>query len=91
MFGALIIGKRRGKEVSFTGRVGLDLRRNDPRFACGLQTPRSRELALRQASQVPAACHWLKPKLTARVKFTELTGAGILRNPVFLQLTGGRP
>jgi bifunctional non-homologous end joining protein LigD len=31
-------------------------------------------------------CHWVKPVLIARVKFTEWTHDGQLRQPVFLGL-----
>ena len=38
-----------------------------------------------------AACHWLKPKLVAQVKFSGWTPEGRLRHPVFLGLRSDKP
>lgn len=43
--------------------------------------------------KVPDAANttWVKPKLVAEVKFTEWTGAGEMRHPVFLGLRTDKP
>lgn len=85
-FGALLVGAYDGKRLRYAGKVGtgfsertLDdlmrrfrpLRRPTPPFA---DPPRERDVT------------WIEPKLVAQVGFTEWTGDGRLRHPVFLGL-----
>ena len=89
-FGALLIGVHDGEgALRFAGRVGSgfddrtlvrlhkqleDLERDAPPFA---DPPRGA-----QARGV----HWVEPRLVAEVRFSEWTGDGQLRHPVFLGL-----
>ncbi|HVI48748.1 MAG TPA: DNA ligase D [Chitinophaga sp.] len=84
-FGALILGKYKGKQLQYIGHTGggfnekllrelfrkfQPLITNKPPFKV---TPKA---------NMPAT--WLKPELVCEVKFSEVTNEGILRQPIFL-------
>ncbi|HWF44400.1 MAG TPA: non-homologous end-joining DNA ligase [Candidatus Kapabacteria bacterium] len=87
-FGALVLGLYDGKRLLPVGKVGTGFDRkrlkeiydamqpyktNEPPFTDGSKLGRgSRE-----------SIQWLKPKLVCEVKFTERTGEGSFRHPVF--------
>jgi bifunctional non-homologous end joining protein LigD len=85
-FGALLVGAYEGKRLRYAGKVGTgfsertlaDLMR---RFTL-LVGPASPFADLPRERDVT----WLEPTLVAQIGFTELTGDGRLRHPVFLGL-----
>jgi DNA ligase D-like protein (predicted ligase) len=86
-FGALIIGKRSGKELVYAGRVGTGFTEETIRDLLAVFKPLEvSKSPFGKQHKFPEPVHWLKPKLKSRVKYTEWTGAGILRTPVFLSL-----
>lgn len=85
-FGALLVGAYEGGALRYAGKVGTgftarslaDLRR---RFAPLVRATSPFADAPRERSVT-----WLSPKLVAQIGFTERTGDGRLRHPVFLGL-----
>ena len=86
--GALLVGYYRDKSLMYAGKIGtgydddtlLDLRSrlgeleiDAPAFAPDDELPKHH-------------VHWVEPKLVAQAKFTEWTGHGKLRHPVYLGL-----
>lgn len=86
-FGALLLGLYEGDDLVYSGHVGTGfsddtlkglhtrlsgLEQDDPPFR---DTPKANE-----------AVHWVRPELVAEVRFSEWTGDGLLRQPVFLGL-----
>jgi bifunctional non-homologous end joining protein LigD len=99
-FGALLVGYYQGKELRFAGKAGTGFNaaslkslhgkmRGLERDACPFanlpekqQGRWSQNITPREMRQ----CTWVDPKLICQVKFTEWTGDGKLRHPVFLGL-----
>lgn len=92
IFGSLILGQYKNGELEYIGNVGSgfdeksiqDIRLKMEPFIVG-KPPFKHPPALR-APKV-----WVKPKIKCRVKFTEWTKDGRLRQPVFLGLVGEEP
>jgi bifunctional non-homologous end joining protein LigD len=86
-FGALLLGKYDGDELTFTGQVGTG-------FNQKLLREIGAELRKRERKTSPFASiprmnpppHFVKPELVAQIAFAEWTGDGLLRQPVFLGL-----
>jgi DNA ligase D-like protein (predicted ligase) len=86
-FGALLIGYYDGDRLVFAGRVGTGF---DERMLSAL----SRRLSSLERETTPFSNlkdrgkgeHWVEPDLVCEVSFTEWTGAGVLRHPVFVGL-----
>ncbi len=86
-FGALLLGLYQGKKLRFIGHVGGG-------FDQEAQKAISHQLKALAASKCPfdsvpetnEEAHWVKPKLVARVKYTEWTKEPRLRQPVFIAL-----
>jgi bifunctional non-homologous end joining protein LigD len=89
-FGALILGVARGRHALRyvgdvgTGFTGAELDRVWARVSAAASTtcpfdtpPKTLEKA-----------HWVKPVLSARVRYAEMTNEGRLRHPVYLSLVG---
>lgn len=86
-FGSLIIGVYQGKELVHVGRAGTGFTEKTIEELLTLfKKYESTKSPLKADHRFPEAVHWLKPRLQARIKFTEWTNAGILRNPVYLNL-----
>ncbi len=87
-FGALLLGKYRGKKLVPVGRAGTGF--TDKTIAILMKLLSAFEAKRspfdEAAEKIPEKVHWLKPKLVAEVKFKEWTKAGTLRAPVFLGL-----
>jgi bifunctional non-homologous end joining protein LigD len=86
-FGALILAVEKRGVLVPAGRVGTGFTEKTIRellkqFA-KLETRKS---PFGTAQKFPEAVHWLKPILKARVKFSEITRAGVPRAPVYLGL-----
>lgn len=86
-FGALILGLYDGDELRAIGNVGGGFSED------GLQQLHQRMQALRTdqspfgtAPQTEEKAQWLRPELVCEVRFTEMTAAGKLRQPIFLRM-----
>ena len=88
-FGALLLGVQGDGGLEYAGRVGtgfsqrsiaelyarlIDLERAKPAFVAPPRGANARGV------------HWVEPRLVAEISFTERTGDGMLRHPVFLGL-----
>ncbi|HVN38857.1 MAG TPA: DNA ligase D [Myxococcota bacterium] len=86
-FGALHLARAEAGGLVYTGRVGsgfsdhdlLTLRADLDALTC--DTP-----ACRGAPPATRADRWVEPRLVCEVRYTEVTGDGLLRQPVFLRL-----
>jgi bifunctional non-homologous end joining protein LigD len=86
-FGALLLGKYHGRnEKRYVGRAGTGFSDRMIQFLMAQIEPL-------EISQPPfpnppkvKGAHWVKPVLKARVKYKEVTRAGVLRAPVFMGL-----
>jgi bifunctional non-homologous end joining protein LigD len=91
-FGALLLGKYDGDELTFTGQVGTG-------FNHKLLDEIGAELVKRERKTSPFASvprmnpppHFVKPELVAQIAFAEWTDDGLLRQPVFLGLRIDKP
>jgi bifunctional non-homologous end joining protein LigD len=87
-FGALLIGKYRGKNLIHVGRAGTGFTDKTIELLMELfrKFETSRSPFNEIAEKIPEKVHWLKPQLVAEVKFKEWTKAGTLRAPVYMGL-----
>jgi bifunctional non-homologous end joining protein LigD len=86
-FGALLLGKYDGDELTFTGQVGTGFNQKLLRDI-GAEL-RKRERKMSPFASVPRMNpppHFVKPELVAQIAFAEWTDDGLLRQPVFLGL-----
>lgn len=86
-FGALILGKYLNGELVFCGHTGSGF--NDKSLVEiyeKLQPLITAKSAFKVTPKTNAKATWVKPKLVAEIKFTELTKDHIYRHPVFLRL-----
>ena len=87
-FGALLLATHDGPHLRYAGRVGTGF---DQRTLVGLAHALG-ELAAdacpltEQPHLEGAVARWVRPELTARVRFAERTEDGLLRAPVFVAL-----
>jgi bifunctional non-homologous end joining protein LigD len=90
-FGALLVGAWDGGALRYAGKVGTGF------TARSLADLRSRFAPLIRAASPFAdaprerSVTWLEPRLVAQIGFTERTGDGRLRHPVFLGLRDDKP
>jgi bifunctional non-homologous end joining protein LigD len=86
--GALLLAWRRGDEWVYAGSVGSGL----DEATIDTVLPRLEASRLAKAPCVgvpdppPGGARWARPELACEVRFTELTSAGLLRQPVFVGL-----
>ncbi len=85
-FGALLIGAWEGERLRYAGKVGTGFTERSLRDLIR----RFRRLVRRTAPFAERiterAVTWLEPRLVAQIAYTEWTGDGRLRHPVFLGL-----
>jgi bifunctional non-homologous end joining protein LigD len=104
-FGALIVGYYEKRKLLCAAKVGTGfsqkrlkelhakfqrLRQDDCPFA-NLPTARSGRTGQGITKAGMRRCVWLKPELVCQVRFTEWTGDGGLRHPVFLGMREDKP
>lgn len=86
-FGALILGRYVGGELSFSGHAGTGFSdKNLDELYEKFQPLLSKTSPFKVAPKTNGKATWLKPKLIAEIKFTELTDDHVFRHPVFLKL-----
>jgi bifunctional non-homologous end joining protein LigD len=86
-FGALLLGKYHGRhEYRYVGRAGTGF--TDRMIHYLMQQLGPLEITKAPFPNAPRikGAHWVRPSLKARVKFREMTQAGVMRAPVFLGL-----
>jgi bifunctional non-homologous end joining protein LigD len=86
-FGALLLGKYHGRnEKRYVGRAGTGF--TDRMIQYLMQQIEPLEITQPPFPNAPKAkgAHWVKPVLKARVRYKEVTHAGVLRAPVFMGL-----
>ncbi len=86
--GALLLAYRRGEEWVYAGSAGsgLDEKTIDallPRLEAA-RLPKPTCVGIPQPP--PSGARWARPELVCEVRFTEVTSAGLLRQPVFVAL-----
>jgi bifunctional non-homologous end joining protein LigD len=86
--GSLLLGVHDADGWRYAGRVGSGFSDTTlgelTRTLQGLK--RARSALGSHPADVPAKAQWVKPQLVVEVKFTEWTGAGRLRHPVFIAM-----
>ncbi|MBM4420350.1 MAG: DNA ligase D [Chloroflexi bacterium] len=85
--GSVLVGVYRGEELVPLGGVGSGFSEKTVRDV--LATLRSREQPVSPFASPPkdfAKAHWVAPELVCEVEYTEITGEGQLRQPVFVGL-----
>lgn len=100
-FGALLVGYYDKKKLIYCGKVGTgfnheslkalhaEMKKLATEECPFVGLPESEDAGRWNQHITPAEykrCHWVKPKLVAQLKFTEWTGDGKLRHPVYLGL-----
>lgn len=99
-FGALLVGYHEGDRLMYAGKVGSGFnfarlkslhaeflkRRVEKCPFVNLPTPRTSRFGGGMTAGMMRDVTWVKPDLIAQVRFTEWTGDGMLRHPVFLGL-----
>lgn len=86
-FGALVLGQEKNGKVVHVGRAGTGFAEKTIAHLLKLfEKYNATQSPFDVTPRFVEKVHWLKPRLLARIKFTEWTNAGILRNPVYLGL-----
>jgi bifunctional non-homologous end joining protein LigD len=90
--GALLLAWCREGELCYAGSVGSGLdARSVERLSRELHEARVAEPAFRGAPErLPRGTVFVRPERVCEVRYTEVTSAGLLRQPVFLRLLEGR-
>ncbi len=85
LLGALLIGYYKGSDLLYAGHVGGGFTDGDLRAMHKRLMPLARKTS--PFSTIPKSnepAHWVEPKVVVEVKFSEWTGDGRLRHPVFV-------
>jgi bifunctional non-homologous end joining protein LigD len=84
--GALHLGERRGRTLTYVGRVGSGFDERTLAALAKALAPLASETRPFTAGAPPAGKgdHWVKPRLACRVRYAERTPDGRLRHPVFV-------
>jgi bifunctional non-homologous end joining protein LigD len=86
-FGALLLGKYDGDELTFTGQVGTGFNQRLLReIGAELRRLERKTSPFVSVPRMKPAPHFARPHLVAQIAFAEWTGDGLLRQPVFLGL-----
>lgn len=91
-FGALVLGVYEGKKLRYIGHTGGGF--DDKTLAEvyeRLQPLIVNASPFKEKIKTNAPVTWVKPQLVAEVKFSEWTGEGIMRQPVFIALRDDKP
>jgi len=85
-FGALLVGAYEGKRLRYAGKVGTGFTERTLADLMRRFTPLVRQASPFHDLPRERDVTWLEPRLVAQIGFTEWTGDGRLRHPVFLGL-----
>lgn len=86
-FGSLILGKYHDGELEFCGHIGTGFTDKMLQSLYKKMKPLIvQKSALKNIPATNGNPTWIKPKLIASIKFTEITSDNIYRHPVFLEL-----
>jgi len=86
-FGALLLGIYDGRSLRYVGSVGTGFDEDELARVARLLSARARGTSpLDVTPRAVTRAHWVEPTLVAEVRFTEWTGDGMLRHPVYLGL-----
>jgi bifunctional non-homologous end joining protein LigD len=91
--GSLLLAAHRGAELVFAGSVGSGLdAKTRAQLEQRLAALECSEPAFSGGPERPARdTRWCRPELVCEVRYAELTGAGVLRHPVFERLRPDKP
>jgi bifunctional non-homologous end joining protein LigD len=91
-FGALLLGKYDGDDLTFTGQVGTGFNQKLLRDIGAELLKRERKTSpFVSVPRMNPPPHFVKPELVAQIAFAEWTDDGLLRQPVFLGLRIDKP
>ncbi len=89
-FGSLILGVRDGNGLRYAGEVGTGFTGAElervMKLLRRLETPTCPLSPKPKLLSAKGAPHWVKPRLVAQVRYTEITDDGRLRHPAYLGL-----
>lgn len=86
-FGALVMGQYQVGELRYVGHTGSGFNEVSLReIFDALQSLRTDKCPFAEEPATNQPVVWVKPKLVCEIKFTEWTGDGSLRHPIFLGL-----
>lgn len=87
-FGALVLGvPEKDGSLRYVGDVGTGFTNAElDRLKGLLDRLASRTCPFDTPPKTPAATHWVRPRLVAQVRYTEMTDEGRLRHPAYLGL-----
>lgn len=89
-FGSLILGARRDGALKYAGEVGTGFNAAElervMKLLRKLETPTCPLDPKPKILSAKGAAHWVRPKLVAQVRYTEITDDGRLRHPAYLGL-----
>lgn len=91
-FGALHVAARDAQGLRYVGRVGSGFTEKQlVAIRAALEADERDTAPCHGVKPVARGARWVEPRLVAEVRFTEWTGDGSLRQPVFLQLRDDKP
>ena len=92
-FGALILGAARPDgRLTYVGDVGTGFPDAElDRLAALLTTLASDDCPFETPPKTVGTAHWVRPRLVAQVRYTEMTDEGRLRHPAYLGLRDDKP
>jgi bifunctional non-homologous end joining protein LigD len=84
-FGSLVLGLPEAGRLRWVGNVGTGFDGAElTRVAARLEALETKDCPFVNPPRAIAKAHWVKPKMSVEVQFTEMTEDGMLRHPVYL-------
>ncbi|HTN45728.1 MAG TPA: DNA ligase D [Flavipsychrobacter sp.] len=84
-FGALVLGMYQGKQLRYIGHTGTGFSDKILKAVFAEMQPEiTGESPFNEPIKVNAPVTWLRPRLVANIKFSEVTKDGLRRHPVFM-------
>ncbi|MEP6512847.1 MAG: hypothetical protein ABJA79_03195 [Parafilimonas sp.] len=92
LFGALILGKYKGSELTYIGHTGTGFNDKSLKYVYNkLQPLITKDCAYKTNPRTNMPATWVKPQYVCEIKYSEKTKEGILRHPVFMGLREDKP
>lgn len=86
-FGALVLGIKKGKKLSYIGHTGSGFTVKSLKEMYELLKPMIRKTSpFEEVVKTNMPVTWVEPKLVCEIKYSELTADGKMRHPIFLHL-----